>query len=411
MSSNVNAIQLAPDLGSWILFPGKSEDETVYLVGSQKVDKYLTVPAKRYSLVMEIFERLRRGDEPDEIEADLETRGMVVNVREFCRMLARKELLDWESMAEPDEADSAGEGRWGALFGQLRALSWQVFSLNLEPFRRALAAVAAPTLTLLITAAILSSGAILLQGGISRPALRQMSQQVLGSNGLLWMTLLNALVLPFFVLLHESAHAVAAARGEVYPRRLSMRAYLLIAPYFSLQLPGLYTLPVGKRLLAIAAGPLMDLTLGNLSLLAARAIGGAWMPWLALLALSNYSRFIFNLLPILPMTDGYAFLSQAIFREIDIRGHATKEFRRWQQKKSNRFRGKYVAFFLFNIVVAGVILIGGLMQVNTILARWMRAIGVLPTGPLTWWGVVALIGLDALCLYLARKRLRILIGW
>jgi len=411
MSSEVNAIQLAPDLRSWVLFPGKSEDETIYLVGSRDVDKYLTVPAQRYPLVMQIFEELRAGHPPQTIEEELAAQDMAVNVSEFCHMLAHKELLNWERPQAFTDATGAKARRFGALFGQLKALSWQIFSLNLERFKSLLTAVATPALYLLIGAAILSSGIIALQGGVSQPALRTISEEVLQSKGLLWMTLLNLLVLPFCVLLHEAAHAVAAARGNIYPRRLSMRVYLLVAPYFSLQLPGLYTLPVGKRLLAIAAGPLMDLTLGNLSLLAARAIGGAGTPWLALLALSNYSRLVFNLMPILPMTDGYAFLSQAIFREIDIRGHATKEFRRWQQRKSNRFRGKYVVFFLFNLVVASVILIGGLMQANTLLMKWLRRLSILPAGPLTWQDIVTLIALDALCLYLARKRLRLLLGW
>jgi hypothetical protein len=411
MSSEVNAIQLAPNLRSWVLFPGKSEDETVYLVGSRDVDKYLTVPAQRYPLVMQIFNQLRDGYPPQAIEEELATKGMAVNVSEFCRMLAHKELIEWKAPEITTDGANTKTSRFGALFGQLKALSWQLFSLNLERFKSLLTAIATPALYLLVATAILSSVIVALQGGVSRSALRAISQEVLQSQGLLWMTLLNLLVLPFFVLLHESAHAVAAARGDIYPRRLSMRLYLLVAPYFSLHLPGLYTLPVGKRLLAIAAGPLMDLTLGNLSLLATRAIGGAWTPWLALLALSNYSRFIFNLMPILPMTDGYAFLSQAIFREIDIRGHATKEFRRWQQRKSNRFRGKYVVFFLFNLIVASVIIVGALLQVNTLLTKWLRSMGILPSGPLAWQSIGLIIALDALCLYLARKRLRLLLGW
>jgi len=111
------------------------------------------------------------------------------------------------------------------------------------------------------------------------------------------------------------------------------------------------------------------------------------------------------------MTDGYAFLSQALFREIDIRGHATKEFRRWRQKKPHNFRGKYVAFFALNVGVAAFVIVGGLIQVNAILIGWLKAIGLLPTGPLTWWTILALAVLDGLGLYLARSRLRILFAW
>lgn len=409
MSLQANAIRLPPDLGSWVLFPGKSEEETIYLVGSCQIDKYLTVPAERYPLVMRILERLNLGHSPEQVEAEFRAEGLAVNVREFCQMLASKNLIEWENAKAP--SNMGPDTRWGALFGHLRALSWQVFSLRLDRLKPVLTQISTPMLGVLIASAALSSIIVLSQGGISTTALREISNRVLGATGLFWITLANMFIFPVFVFLHESAHAIVAARGQVYPRQLSLRLYLLVAPYFSLQLPGLYTLPTGKRWMTIIAGPLMDLTLGNLCLLAARAAGDTWTAWFALMALSNYGRFIFNIMPILPMTDGYAFLSQAVFREIDIRGHATKEFRRWRQKKPHNFRGKYVAFFTINVGVAAFVIVGGLMQVNAILLGWLRAIGLLPAGPLTWWTILVLAVLDGLGLYLARSRLRILFAW
>jgi len=409
MSSYANTICLVPDLGSWVLFPGKTEEETIYLVGSRQLDKYLTVPAQRYPLVMRILERLRLGYSPEQIEADFRTEGLAVNVREFCQMLASKNLIEWEVAKTTN--DMAPNTRWGDLFGQLRALSWQVFSLRLDKIEPVLTRISTPMLGILIVSAVLSSIIVLLQGGISTAALREISNRVWEATGLFWIALANMLIFPVFVLLHESAHTIVAARGQVYPRQLSLRLYLLVAPYFSLQLPGLYTLPPGNRFMTILAGPLMDLILGNLCLLAAHAASGMWVAWFALMALSNYGRFMFNIMPILPMTDGYAFLSQALFREIDIRGHATKEFRRWRQKKPHNFRGKYVAFFALNVGVAAFVIVGGLIQVNAILIGWLKAIGLLPTGPLTWWTILALAVLDGLGLYLARSRLRILFAW
>jgi len=72
----------------------------------------------------------------------------------------------------------------------------------------------------------------------------------------------------------------------------------------------------------------------------------------------------------MPMTDGYALLSQAVFHKIDIRGHAAQEFRRCRQKAS-----------------------------------------LLPVGLSAWLTYPALGLLNVLGLYLARKRLRLLIGW
>jgi len=406
-----NLIRIAPDLGSWVLFPDTFE-KTVYLVGSPHVDKYLTVPAKRHALVMQIFEKLRLGHSPEQIEAELREQGTITNVREFCQMLAQKKLIEWET---GDEQVAAGAlnltpTRWAVSFGHLRALSWQIFSLSLDPYRSILNRLAPAALGLLVTGTAITSIAVAMLGGISLLALRQMVLQVFDSRNLLWLTLANMLLMPVFVFLHESAHAVAAARGQVYPRRLSLRLYLLSVAYFSLHLPGLYTLPVRHRFLAIAAGPLMDLMLGNLFFLMARSADPALAPWLTFMALSNYGRLVFNLLPIMPMTDGYALLSQAIFREIDIRGRATQEFRRWRQKKSNNFRGKYFAFFALNIGVAAFIIVGALWQMNAIALTWLNTSGLLPTAGAAWWAVVILILLDGLCLYLGRRRLWVLLG-
>lgn len=410
MSSKADTIRLVPDLRSWELFPEKNNRPAVYLVGSLQLDKYLAVPAEHHPLVMQIFEKLRLGWAPEQIEAELEAQGVVVNVREFCQMLACKNVIEWEAKAGESSHDESPGTRWGSLLGHLRALSWQVFSLNLDRCRSILERVALPMLVALIAAALLTGVMVGLQATTSTATLRQMAGDVFTDRRVIWITLANLLIFPFFVVLHESAHAVAAARGQVYPRRLSLRMYLLSVPYFSLQLPGLYTLPIGKRLLAIAAGPLMDLTLGNLFLLAARSADGVWVSWLALMALSNYSRLVFNILPILPMTDGHAFLSQAVFREIDIRGRASKEFRRWWQEKSNNFEGKYIAFFVLNVGVAAFVIIGALLQVNAMALRWLRAARVVPANELTWWMVGGLIALDGLCLFIARNRLRVLLG-
>jgi len=406
MALESNTIRMPSDLGSWVLFPGNSKHDTIYLVGSQKIDKYLTVPAERHSLVLRIFAQLQQGATPAEVEAALRAEGLEVNVDEFCRMLAQKRLLEWESVdsdvTEPSNA---------TFFGQLRALSWQVFSFNLEKLHPILTKLATPLLILLGLLVILSTAGVLAQGWISAAVLRTMARQVLGNRGFLWMALLNLFLIPVFVFFHEAAHALAAAQGGVYPRRLSMRLYLLVMPYFSLQLPGLYTLPLSNRFLTMAAGPLMDLTLGNLCLLTARVVGGEGIAWLALIALNNYGRFLFNILPIMPMTDGYALLSQAIFREIDIRGHATQEFRRWRQKQANIFKGKYVVFYLLNLGVGVFIIAGGLVQVNTLLLDWLQKTSWLPIEPSAWLIYPALGLLNVLGLYLVRKRLRLLVGW
>lgn len=411
-----NTIRIAPDIGSWVLFPGKTE-KTIYLVGSVQADKYLAVPAEQHPLVMQILEKLRLGYLPDQIEADLKEQGLVVNVGEFCKMLARKKVIEWETADEPTLAGesplfaklAAQNASWATLFGHLRALSWQVFSIKLDPYQAILDKLAPMALGTLIVIAVVTSVIVALLGGISLTALRQLTLLVVNSPNVIWLTVVNMLLMPVFVFLHETAHAFAAARGRVYPRKLSFRLYLFSVPYFSLQLPGLYTLPLVTRFLAIAAGPLMDLALGNLFFLAARNSGPALAPWVAFVALGCYGRLLFNVLPILPMTDGYALLSQAVFREIDIRGHATKEFRRWRKKKPNNFRGKYIAFFVLNVSVAAVMIGAIVLELNAFAWQGLKVLGLLPVEA-NGWIIALLFVFDGVCLYMARGRLRMLFG-
>lgn len=110
------------------------------------------------------------------------------------------------------------------------------------------------------------------------------------------------------------------------------------------------------------------------------------------------------------MTDGYALLSQGLFREIDIRGRAGHEFRRWRERKPNQFRGKYVFFYAFNTGVSLFILVSGLWQLNTMAAAHLRLIW--PWEPPPGWVLYGLLGgIDLLCIYLLRNRLRILLAW
>lgn len=407
--SETQNLCIPDDFRSWVLFQGRPE-ETVYLVGSLQVDKYLPVPSVRYPIVMKVIERLRAGVTPEQVEAEFREQGLAVNVREFCQMLARKKVIEWDDPEGMADGAAAPATRWASLFGHVRALSWQVFSIGLERYQTFLGRFAPALLALILATLLATSLAIAALGGINMPLLRQMVREILLHQRVAVLLLVNMFVMPMFVFPHEAAHAIAAAWGGVYPRRLSFRLYLFSVPYFSLQVPGLYTLPLAKRLLAIAAGPLMDLLLGNLCFLAARLADPSVAAWFALAALGNYGRLIFNLLPILPLTDGYALLSQAFFREIDIRGRSMHEFRRWRHKKSNNFRGKYVVFFILNTAIAAFFIGGAIVQLNAIALKMMQGWGIAPMGALPLRTIGLLLALDAVCLYLARNRLRVLLG-
>ena len=401
-----NTIRIANDLGTWILFPEKNSRETIYLVGSVHADKYLVVPSNRYPLVMQIIESLREGLNPDQIEKKLLSQKLIVNVVEFCKTLSQKKIIEWEDGDEVKDEPNATPSLWSSLFGHLRALSWDIFSIQLsskylENKKRNALILNLVLVSILVTGYLIS---------LNDPSLLNKTAvwEIIRSKGIIWIFILNLLMMPFFILFHEGLHAVAAAIGGVFPRKLTMRIYMFIVPYFSLQVPGLYTLPFKQRMTAIAAGPMADLLLGNIFLLGALNAPAAISPWLTFGVLSCYGRFIYNVLPILPMTDGYAILSQALFHEIDIRGTATQEFRRWKQKKHNKFNNKYAAFFILNVLfVAGLIGIF-LFQLNDWILKWIF------NSPL-WhfsssWRIAVTIVVDMTFLYMIRKRLKALLG-
>lgn len=400
--SNPEAHTLPPDFRFWVLFPGDNGRGT-YLAGSITVDKYIVVPAKQYPVVTRILSLLHRGYSPDRIQTLLAGEGIITDVPAFCHLLQDKGLLG-RCTDEPRGRDH--EKHRTSLFGHLRALSWEVFSISLEPLHGVLDNIAGWAAPLLIIGALLSTLLVFLWGDFHWSALRKVAYSAYKGHNILWMLGINVMIVPLFVFVHEMAHAVLAARGKVYPKRLSLRWFLTV-PYFSLQLPGLYTLPFGLRLTAIAGGPLTDLLIGNLSYLLAVATDASWL-WLA--SVLNYSRFIFNALPILPMTDGYALLSQALFREIDIRGHAGREFRRWRKQKPHNFRGKYVFFYVFNCLIAFLILGSGLWQLSIMIMNQINPTWQALSLP-TWTSYVLVIGINILCLYLLRNRLRILLAW
>ena len=395
------SVQVVADLRTWVLFPDK-KGKTEYLVGSLELDKYLVVPEDQLPIVMTILEQLKAGHTPAQIQEALEKEGISTNVDAFCRLLAQKNLLNDPAFQCAIEEDNLTLVRRLQRF--VRSVSWQMTSIPLEwtvPYlKRAGTWFWVPFILALALTSIL-----VVKSGFHPTTWRLLTASL--RREILWVVVFNAFVLPLFVLCHETAHALAASvTGKVFPRRLSLRFFLCV-PYFSLQLPGLYTLPFKERLAAIAAGPLMDLLLGNVFLLLANMSSGSLKIWCLFFALANYSRCLFNVLPLLPMTDGYAFISQALFREVDVRKRVTREFRRWRQGLPNSFSGRLALFFLFNNGVVLVIVVVALRELNAFLLKWL---------PVLWPEQVLLhfflllLG-DSLAIYLLRNRLRTLLIW
>ncbi len=355
-------LRLRRDLHAWLLFQRGTERE--YLVGSRTVDRYIVVDDERYPLVMRIIQEIQQGRSPDEVQARFAREGIAVDVSGFLQFLARVGLT------EPSE--NPAELR---LQERLRILSWEIISLPLEAhwprFSTLWKALAGGLAIWLALSTLLIGWLISQTRWIPLPAIVQTIRWTRYHQPWLWLAIYVSIwlvVLP----LHEAGHAILASAGGIYPRRLFVRLYMGVWPVISIQLPGLYTLPLRWRVAAIIAGPLMNLALANTfwllgALLAATpTIRTFWFT----LAILNYLLFILNCLPIAPL-DGYYALSQGLFKELDIRQQAWKAWHAWRQGTGPRPRFAYLLFLGVDLGFLGAFLGFVGIHIHRLIENWL----------------------------------------
>ncbi len=400
-------MRLVSDMNTWELFT-KKDGTKDYLLGSVQLDKYIVVPEEKLPVVKYILDAISRGKTPAEIEEELRMQGIATDVEAFCKLLARKGLLefDGEDGDESVESELSSTSVLQKAFGMVRALTWDIASIPMEGLRGPLMRLGIFPFVLLMTSAVLTT-VYVISLHPDFVAMRQLVRHV--RKGLVLGLILNLFVLPFSVLLHELGHAITAAKsGKVYPRRLYIRLFITI-PYFSIQLPGLYTLPLGERVLTILSGPLMDLIMGNVTYAASLAVDGDVRYALVFLAVANYMRFLFNILPILPMSDGYVLMSHLVFRDVDIRSRVAREFGKWRKRKPNNFGLSYALFFVANNLLSLFFLVTGLLQVDVYLFEYLSRVRPGPYLPVYSLFLILLIDVGILLFF--RKRLRFLFIW
>lgn len=360
------------DIQSWPLFSQKDGSYN-YLVGSMSADHYLVVDERRLPLIMRIIHRLQQGATPDAIESELAAENLRIDIHAFVQQLARYGLLE-ESPEETEEQEKKTP-----FYSQLNVLSWDVFSIPLDGFWPRLLRLSRYYRYLLLSLVLMTSLFIIgeaLWGGqhFTLTRLIQIRRHLS-----LPLFILTYLTIPLLIIpLHELSHALLATEKGVFPKRITLRLYMMVLPFFSLQLPGLYTLPLKRRLLTIAAGPMMNLLLGNLALLISLpglTTPTAWQAFLLAFAAINYATFIFNLTPFLPL-DGYYILSQALFKDLDIRSKAWASARRWIQKRDRGLHPAHGALVAVDSAFLVTLLYLGVNQLNHYILHWTKGASV-----------------------------------
>lgn len=353
MNSNpARALLLPSDMNIWPLF--SCEKRNMYAIGSISQDKYIVVPSTHKDITSKIFALYRQGLNPAEIEDKLKTDGINANVCDFFVMLAQKGFLFDGTNDATRDSGRRFSSNTHVFFDLMNKLSFVLFSVDLTPLKSLLRRVKIDIAPWLFLSSLSSFVFAMFMASGNWAKISQVIFERTTLQSGFYSVLLNFGAIPICIALHEAGHALVASKHDVFPARMSLRVYFLAMPYVAMQVSGLYTLPYGRRLLTYLAGPATDLLIGSSALSLAFVLSNSDVAlFFLLLAAATLSRFLFNLIPLFPFSDGMKALSEGVFTELDIRGESIRQFWRWREHMPNSFvTVRYLSFFLFNFLTS-----------------------------------------------------------
>lgn len=305
---------------------------STWILGSRELDRFLAVPEPTLGVLQRVILLLdgtRTADEVrtrvrDELQRD-------IDVEEVVRRLDSAGLVARADGSPPPER--AGHGLPAI---ELSSLDLRVPSEWLATRGRGLVGAALALSGLLATA--LAWWGTMVET-LPRPHAGSLPTLVLG--------------MLVCLLLHELAHALAAAREGLRPSSLTASLYLGFLPMLHLRIPGLYTLPPAARVRVWAAGTAANamLVLVCAAVASGLATGPLGPGWWSALAAWNLAMIQLNLLPFLP-TDGY-FILATLLREHNIRARAHEVLRHWIRGAAPAVRWCVAIYALGSVAVLG----------------------------------------------------------
>ncbi len=290
------APKLISGIGKWELFPG------VFIIGDAERDRYMRVPAASLEPVWRAVLFFDGQRSFSEIAALMLAGGWQLDVRALYRKLADAGLIAGSEYAS--DLDRASF-TWGELSikGLFPPAAWPRFIAHLA--------------TTVMFLSVAAAGLILYLAPI------RVADMWNASRLALVIAILAGAA--FSILIHESAHALAACAEGLRPSRLRFLGYLGFIPYVLLTIPGIYTVPPASRIRIWLAGPLGSLSLASFCYLAS---GVASLPansqvWLSHMSVANTLIALWNCCPLLP-TDGY-FIASTLLKQANWRVRCWRE--------------------------------------------------------------------------------------
>lgn len=323
--------KLIDGINCWLFFKEQPGNPATYIVGNEKLDRYITVPSAKLPIVQKAL-KMFDGEASLATVATyfLETEHKQVDVAGLYGRLENAGLLQ-----QPGSPDSST--------GDIQKASVTLFDINLEritfPLNRI--ASAAYTWGFVVTTLLIVVGSALV---LRDPHVLGFSSETVNRSirfadaGMIGMILAS-----FF--LHELAHGLVATHYGLHAKHLRVSFYLGFIPLISLRVPGLYTLKPAIRIKVFLAGVYTNFALASLCIIGLNTISQA-SPWyrpLQATAMMNYLIALLNLFPFLP-SDGY-YLFTTLFRQVNLRSRSWREFKNWITFRDHRFSGMLAVYF------------------------------------------------------------------
>jgi hypothetical protein len=349
--------RLREDVQRWLLFEHSRNGEAIYIFGSRELDRYVTVPGSKVNIVAGALSFFDGRHSIAWIEEHIRsTQSLSVDVGRVYEQFSQNGLI-----ADPPPKVRKGD---------IARISISLFSFDV---RRLFTAVSRFD-GLIFPWVILASLAVALAGLIISVAeykllaaslTSRLIDLISGPNLAAWLALLLV-----SVLLHETAHGVAACHYGIVPRRFEAGLYLGFIPMIFLRVGGLCTIDPPKRIKVWIAGIYWNILFASFILIVwyTGLMSERYRHTAVKLAAVNVSIAVVNLFPFLP-TDGYFIFSTAL-RIYNLRQNAWKELGRWLRGEEHHFSN----FLLVYVVLSCVGIAFVLQRIFRIVVRMQQGI-------------------------------------
>lgn len=322
------------DIKASLLYENK--DESIYCVGSISRDKYVKMPQEIVDYVMKFIQYLDGRNTLEQIENKFRTEEKVdLDVEYLLGELEKADLISNNMNQEKVE-----KGEFDRFFFKIIDIPLDKYSERIRKINKKIVKCFFFLSLVLISLGILSA---IFNVDYFFSLENYKINKSLGASA--------AISIPIFlisILLHESAHAVAASYYGLTPSNMVFGFYANFSSMFYLKIPGIYTLTKKQKIVVWSSGVFTNLLISATALLVGQCVGGGGAIIANLCIMANLSLVLCNLSPLLPL-DGY-FLLSTIINQPNLRKNSFGMFNDIiHYKGSLKLKLIYIVYFMCSV--------------------------------------------------------------